>query len=364
VKNEKQTHRVGFKVAAYDRTRPLVIDPVLVYSTYLGGSNNDSGLGIAVDATGSCYVTGYTGSTDFPTQNPLYPNKAGGHDAFVTSLSPAGDALVYSTYLGGSGYDVGFGIAVDATGNCYVTGFTRSSDFPTQNPLYPNKAGGIDAFVTSLSPAGDALVYSTYLGGSNSDRGRGIAVDATGSCYVTGYTYSTDFPTQDPLYPNNTGGSDIFVTSLSPAGDALIYSTYLGGSSNDYGYGIAVDATGSCYVTGYTSSTDFPTHDPLYPNNAGGYDVFVSKISSVSEGWKTAYNTLFDSPSDLDLLRQYRNEFLIKTAKGKLYTRLLYNRSEKALQVLLQNPELMMEAKHLIEANKDAVSEVLNGNEV
>jgi len=285
VKNEKQTHRVGFKVAAYDRTRPLVIDPVLVYSTYLGGNDSDIGHGIAVDATGNCYVTGNTSSIDFPTQDPLYPNNAGGDcDVFVTSLSPTGDALIYSTYLGGSNGDYGRDIAVDATGNCYVTGCTYSTDFPTQNPLYPNNAGGdCDAFVSSLSPAGDALIYSTYLGGGDYDLSYGIAVDATGNCYVTGCTYSTDFPTQNPLYPNNAGGYDAFVSSLSPAGDFLVYSTYLGGSNGDYGRDIAVDATGNCYVTGNTYSTDFPTQNPLYPNNAGGYDAFVSSLSPAGD---------------------------------------------------------------------------------
>jgi PKD repeat protein len=258
----------------------------LIYSTYLGGRMSDRGHGIAVDATGSCYVTGETWSTDFPTQaiqDPLYPNNAGYRDAFVARLSPAGDALVYSTYLGGSSEDYGNGIAVDndETGNCYVTGVTKSTDFPRQDPLYPYNAGGLDVFVTSLNSKGQALIYSTYLGGSGNDYGNGIAVDATGSCYVTGVTKSTDFPRQDPLYPYNGGNNDAFVTRLSPAGDALVYSTYLGGSGNDYGNGIAVDATGSCYVTGHTASTDFPTQNPLYPNNAGYCDVFVSKIRSV-----------------------------------------------------------------------------------
>ncbi|MBC2695739.1 MAG: hypothetical protein HF982_10790 [Desulfobacteraceae bacterium] len=284
VKNKKQTHQVGFKIAAYDRTRPLVIDPVLVYSTYLGGSGPDEGYGIAVDATGNCYVTGWTDSTDFPTQNPLYPNHAGIRDVFVTCLSPAGDALVYSTYLGGSDYDWGFGIAVDATGNCYVTGWTDSADFPTQNPLYPNHAGGnSDVFVTCLSPAGDALVYSTYLGGISLDRGYGIALDATGNCYVTGWTFSTDFPTHDPLYPNHSGAKDVFVTCLSPAGDALVYSTYLGGDQSDEGHGIAVDATGNCYITGWTHSANFPTQNPLYPNYAGSYDAFVTSLSPAGD---------------------------------------------------------------------------------
>jgi hypothetical protein len=296
VKNEKQTHRVGFKIAAYDRTRPLVIDPVLVYSTYLGGSFDDRGLGIAVDTAGNCYVTGYTYSTDFPTQDPLYPNNAGDIDAFVTRLNPAGDALIYSTYLGGSNSDYGWGIVVDATGNCYVTGFTASSDFPTQDPLFASNSGSADAFVTSLSPAGDALVYSTYLGGSDYDYGYGIAVDATGNCYVTGFTYSTDFPTQDPLFASNSGSYDAFVTSLSPAGDALIYSTYLGGSSYDKGYGIAVDATGNCYVTGFTDSTDFPTQDPLYPNNAGDIDAFVTSLSPAGDAF--VYSTYLGGGGD------------------------------------------------------------------
>ena len=180
----KGKNRIGFEVADYDPRRPLFIDP-LIYSTYLGGSGTDQGYGIAVDNSGSAYVTGYTTSTDFPTMNPLQPAKAGGDtDAFVAKLSPEGSALIYSTYLGGSRNDYGWGIAVDSLGNAYITGNTTSTDFPTMNPLQPAEAdGGVygDAFVAKLNPTGSALVYSTYLGGGGNDTGSGIAVDNSGN---------------------------------------------------------------------------------------------------------------------------------------------------------------------------------------
>src|SRR5438477_2498195 len=191
----KDAHRVGFQVAAYDQNRPLVIDPTLVYATYLGSSGWDYGSGIAVDAAGSAYVTGSTSSADFPTANALQAAKAGFQNAFVTKLNPTGSALVYSTYLGGSRGDEGFGIAVDAAGSAYVTGGTGSADFPTTAGAFQTTYGGGDAFVTKLNATGTALVYSTYLGGSRGDGGFGIAVDAAGSAYVTGSTNSTDFPT-------------------------------------------------------------------------------------------------------------------------------------------------------------------------
>jgi len=254
----------------------------LVYSTFLGGSSSDYGYGIVVDQAGSAYVTGYTWSANFPTQNPYDGIFNGPTDLFVTKLSPTGNALVYSTYLGGSGLnglDRGYGISVDSAGSAYVTGMTLSSDFPTQNPYDGSYNGNYDAFVTKLSPAGNALVYSTFLGGSSSDYGYGIAVDTTGSAYVTGYTYSPDFPTQNPYDGSLNGSSDVFVTKLSPTGNALVYSTYLGGSDDDYGYGIAVDLTDSAYVTGWTYSTDFPTQNSYDPSYNGTVDAFVTKLS-------------------------------------------------------------------------------------
>jgi hypothetical protein len=258
----------------------------LIYSTYLGGSGGEVGESIAVDSAGNVYVVGYTNSTNFPTKKPLQPAYGGGDvDAFVSKLNPTGSALVYSTYLGGSGHDWGSGIAADSAGNAYVTGITCSTDFPTKNPLQANYGGGSgqvcgDAFVTEINPTGSAFVYSTYLGGSGLDWGEGIAVDSSGDAFVTGYTYSTDFPTMNPLQPNLGGGTDAFVAKINPVGSALVYSTYLGGSGYDEGYGIAVDSAGNAYVTGDTNSIDFPVVNPLKSTYAGGGgDAFVAKLN-------------------------------------------------------------------------------------
>jgi hypothetical protein len=251
----------------------------LVYSTYLGGSGEESSGGIAVDSSGNAYVTGSTPSTNFPTANALYATN-GGADAFVAKLNATGSALVYCTYLGGSGLDVGPDISVDSSGNAYVTGFTNSTDFPTANALYASYGGGnLDAFVAKLNAAGSALVYSTYLGGSGEDLGHGIAVDSSGNAYVTGYTLSTNFPTANALYATQGGGNDGFIAKLNAAGSALVYSTYLGGSGDDAGYGIAVDSSGNAYVTGLTNSANFPIANALYATYGGGsFDAFVAKI--------------------------------------------------------------------------------------
>jgi hypothetical protein len=283
---------VSFVVGDYDRSRPLVIDPVLEYSTYLGGNNWDNGVAVAVDAAGSAYVTGFTLSEDFPTINAAQPIRAGGHDeAFVAKVSPDGTALVYSTYLGGSADDQGYGIAVDTTGSAYVTGLTDSTDFPTENALQAAYGGGwYDAFVTKLSPDGSMLTYSTYLGGPGADDGNGIAVDAAGSVYLTGTNHSGPFPILNPLLPVPTDGFNVFVTKLNSSGTALVYSTLLGGNTNsEFGHDIAIDAAGSAYVTGYTNSADFPTVNALQAGYAGNGDVFVSKLSP--DGATLVYST-------------------------------------------------------------------------
>jgi beta-propeller repeat-containing protein len=273
--------QVGFTVGAYDGSKPLVIDPTLFYSTYLGGSGRQESYDIAVDSVGNAYVTGFTSSTDFPTANPLQGNNGGGQDAFVTKLNAAGAALVYSTYLGGNGLDIGQGIAVDAAGNAYVTGQTTSSNFPRENPFQSSFSGFIDAFVTKLNAAGDALVYSTYLGGGSLDTGQGIAVDSAGNAYVTGFTISPNFPTTPGSIQTAFGGNtDAFVTKLNAAGAAPVYSTYLGGSGDDNGTSIALDSSANAYVTGVTNSTDFPTANPLQASNGGGQDAFVTKLNA------------------------------------------------------------------------------------
>jgi hypothetical protein len=291
-------HQVGFEVAAYDKERTLVIDPTLVYSTYLGGSGGDVGYGITVDNSGNAYVTGFTGSSDFPTLNPLQ-GQGGNGDVFVTKLNATGSALVYSTYIGGNGSDTGFAIAVDSSGNAYVAGGTSSNNFPTVNPLQSTYGGGSsDAFLAELNASGSALIYSTYIGGSLADQGEGVAVDAAGNASVTGFTSSTNFPTVNPFQAANSGGVDAFVAKVKPAG-TLAYSSYLGGSGTDVGIGIAVDGSGDAYIVGSTSSTDFPIINPVQPFNAGGMeDAFVTEINS--SGSALVYSTYLGG-SDLDV---------------------------------------------------------------
>ena len=252
----------------------------LVYSTYLGGSRDDSGLGIAVDDDGNAYVTGITQSKDFPVTEGAFRRKypSGQSNAFVTKLSPEGDALVYSTYLGGR---VGESIAVDKEGNAYVTGRTVASELPTtEGSFQPDLINHLDAFVTKLNREGSALIYSTHLGGGDADIGTAIAVDVDGNAYVTGYTESSDFPTTPGAVDTGyNGGIDAFVTKLNAAGSDLAYSTFLGGDNADRGMDIAVDVEGNAYVTGETSSSDFPTLDALQAEfNGGSYDAFVTSL--------------------------------------------------------------------------------------
>ncbi|MET0648126.1 MAG: SBBP repeat-containing protein [Pyrinomonadaceae bacterium] len=283
--------RVRFAVGEYDRGLPLVIDPVLVYSTRFGGSSASD---IAIDSEGNAYVTGVAFSTDFPTVNPLQATIGGGSiDAFVAKINAAGSALVYSTYLGGGDNDAASDIAVDSAGNAYIAGGTTSTNFPTANAFQNAYAGGEgDAFVAKINAAGSALVYATYLGGSGSDFNLGIAVDLAGNAYVTGRTVSADFPTANALQ-HAPGGGDIqnaFLTKFNAAGSALVYSTYLGGNSDENGYGIAVDSAGNAYVTGSTYSTDFPTVNPIQAAKAGsGRDAFVTKMNAA--GSALVYST-------------------------------------------------------------------------
>jgi hypothetical protein len=298
---------VGFRVAAYDREQPLIIDPVLSYSTYLGSGSGVAGLNfdewgeaIAVDSTGAAYVTGRTSSPDFPTTAGAFQRTKGQDDAdaFVTKLNPTGTALVYSTFLGGNTVDWGLDIAVDSAGSVFLTGETCSADFPTTadafQTAYASGSGCNDAFVAKLDAAGSALLYSTLLGGTSLDRAFSIAVDSGGSAYVTGYTYSDNFPTTSGVVQATKAGtafeSDAFVTKLNSAGSGLVFSTYVGGAASEVGRGIAIDAAGSAYVTGNTGSTDFPTTAGAFQTTyAGQEDVFVTKLDS--SGASFAYST-------------------------------------------------------------------------
>ncbi|MBN2492238.1 MAG: SBBP repeat-containing protein [Planctomycetes bacterium] len=282
----------GFRLDDYDPAQPLVLDPaVLLYCGYLGGSGTEYPASIAVDADGNAYVTGYTGSTEqtFPVTVGPDLTWSADYDAFVAKVNAAGTALLYCGYLGGSGMDAGYRIAVDGAGNAYVTGFTGSTaqTFPVTVGPDLTHNGGSDAFVAKVNAAGTALLYCGYVGGSGGEYGSSIAVDAAGNAYLAGYTTSTEqtFPVAvgpDLTYNGSTFG-DTFVAKVNAAGTALLYCGYVGGSSTDYGSGIAVDGAGNAYVTGYTVSTaqTFPvTVGPDLTYNGGSHDAFVAKVNA------------------------------------------------------------------------------------
>jgi len=280
---------VSFEVAAYDQTRPLIIDPTLVYSTYLGGSGDDLGASIAVDSSNNVYIAGTTSSTNFPTQNPAYSNNTGLSDIFVTKISAAGNAIIYSTYIGGLGNDRGSGIAIDAGGNAYIAGRVDSAsvDFPTTMGALATiyRGGDFDGVVFKLNPQGNGLAYSTYLGGEENDSVEGVAVDAGGNAYVVGGTRSIGFPTTVTAYqPAGGGDTDGFLVKLNSSGSSLLYGTMLGGSGTDRSSAVAVDSSGNAYVAGFAASQDFPTVNAFQNSPAGSVDAFIAKIDTNGNG--------------------------------------------------------------------------------
>ena len=309
---------VGLRCGSWDPAQALTIDPLL-YSTFLGGSTDARGVALAVDASGDAYVTGYTLSADFPTTPGAYQTSmgaAGTWDAFVVKLNPSGTAPVYATFLGGSNSDRGFAIAVDGAGEAYVAGYTNSSDFPTTPGalLTSFASGGMEGFVTKLNAAGNALLYSTLLGGTVDDRIYGIALDANGEAFVTGRTKSPDFPVSvgafDPTFQNTVCGPVLcahgFISKLDANGSSMVYSSYIGGRSSDRGLGIAVDASGDAYVAGYTNSSDFPVTPGAYGTafHAGACGSFICSEGFVAKvnlaGTALAYSTfLGGSKTDL-----------------------------------------------------------------
>jgi hypothetical protein len=277
--------QVGFEIGAYDPSRPLVIDPVLVYSTYLGGKSGTTGYAIAVDAAGNAYVAGTTQSRDFPVLGAGQPRLNGVADVFITKLNASGTSLIYSTYLGGKGGETPFDIAVDAGGNAYVAGVTTSTNFPTQNAWQSKLAGGFrDFFLTRLNASGSALVYSTYLGGTGDEQPScGLAVDGSGNAYLAGYTDSTDFPLVNAFQTAKAGSWNAVVAKVNTnvvGAASLVFSTYLGGSSYDGATDVAVDASGNAYVTGFTTSADFPVKNPYQGTYGGSTDAFVAKLTA------------------------------------------------------------------------------------
>ena len=296
---------IGFAFPeGFDRNQPLTIDPILFFSTYLGGGGEDVGLSIALDLNGNIYVAGHTTSQDFPTTPTgiqTFHNVAS-DAAFVTKYNPAATAILYSTYLGGIqggnsffGDVVGRSLAVDLFGSAYLTGYTANTHFPYTLGAFQtafNAGSAYDAFVTKLSPDGSALVYSTYLGGAGDDIGLAIGLDLSGAAYVTGSTTSGGFPTSPTAYQTNLRGSqDAFVTKLKPDGSGIAYSTYLGGTGEETGQAIAVDFfLGNAYIAGETdSSTSFPLSGAYQSSFGGGLDAFVTKLNA--EGSQLIFST-------------------------------------------------------------------------
>ncbi|HEY6292801.1 MAG TPA: choice-of-anchor D domain-containing protein [Terriglobia bacterium] len=272
-----------------------------VYSTYIGGNGDDSGAAIAVDSAGDAYVTGNTSSTNFPTtpgvKQPALAGKSGDIDAFVTEIDPGGTSLLYSTYWGGKQKDYGTGIAVDSAGDAFLAGYTESIDFPvTITAFQGSNAGGTEAFFTELGPGGVKPVYSTYLGGAGTDMASGIALDSSDNAYLVGQTTSLNFPVSSTAYQKaNGGGSDAFVAEVNPTlsgPTSLVFSTYLGGTGNDYGYGIALDASEDIEVTGSSASSNFPVTSGVYQGALKGtQDAFVAKLNP--GGAALSYSTFF-----------------------------------------------------------------------
>ena len=330
--------RVHFEIGAYDHARELTIDPALVYSTFLGGSYNEGARGIAADGSGNVYVVGNTTSSDLATTSGAFQSNYGGQtaqyqkgDAFAAKFSATG-ALVYLTYLGGSGDDMASAVAVDSAGNAYVTGSTTSTNFPVAGTPYQSTFSGSgtgqvlvfgDAFVTKINPTGTKLIYSTYLGGSADDYGTGIVVDSKGDAYITGGTQSGNFPVTPGAYQMRLAGGggqlirtccdmplfdpgDAFVTELNPSGSQLVFSTFLGGSLDDAAFAIALDPSGNIYIGGFTLSMNFPTTPGAYQTHFGGSDQanefftfgdgFVAKLNPT--GTTLLYSTYFGGAGD------------------------------------------------------------------
>lgn len=321
---------IGFRIAAYDASLPLVIDPVLVYSTYLGGSNSESAQGIAIDDKNNVYLVGDTVSMDFPatsgafdtSHNPYSEN--GTTDAFVLKLNSSGTSIAYSTFLGGNyqGSNAGaLDVAVDVEGSAYVVGSTQAGDFPTTPGAFDREYGPNsrieynDGFVTKLNSTGSALVYSTFLGGNRGEGLNGIAVDNSGNAYVAGSTDSESFPTTPGAFdttPRGYGQTDVVLTKINPAGTSLVYSTRVGGDNTEYGNDIAVDQFGNAYVAGYALSSDFPTTPGAFDTTHSGYDSFVIKVNA--HGTALEFSTFLDNTSLTDISIDYNgNSYLLGT---------------------------------------------------
>lgn len=298
--------KVAFSLAAYDASEPLVIDPVLAYSSYVGASSSDTAFGVAVDADGFAYITGNLFGA-FTMTPGAYDTTNAGQDVYVAKINPAGGSFVYATYISANGgNNVGNDIAIDAQGNAYITGKATGAFFPATTGAYDTTQNSLDAFVLKLNAQGNALLYATYLGGTNSDEGYGIAVDSSGDIYVSGTTFSNNFPAVNGLQTTFGGGRDAFAAKLRPAGGGasdLLYSTYLGGAGDDEAIAVACDAGGNLYLTGYSASSNYPTTANAFDTSLAGTnggDVVVTKLNPSATGAASLVYSTFAGGNNAD----------------------------------------------------------------
>ncbi len=308
----------GIALSSYDHGAPLTIDPTIVYASYVGGSSDDQNYSITTDNAGNIYAVGYTDGGGFPTASAYQGSYGGGvHDIGITKLSPGGASYVYSTYLGGSGSDVGYAIAVDAGGDAYIAGMSTSTDYPVVNAYQSSYSGSYyNGVVSKLSADGSTLDFSTYVhGGNGYTELDGIAVNGSGNAYVAGYTSATNFPTVNPIQSSNPGGDDAVLFELSTSGSSLAYSTYLGGVNTDV-TGInclAIDAQGDAYLAVTTDSSGLATAGAAQTSyGAGANDDLVYKVNSAGSAidWATYIGGNGDDESEGIALDGHDNVFL------------------------------------------------------
>jgi hypothetical protein len=284
-----QGDRVQIAVGAYDRTLPLVIDPVFDYASYYGGSEIEELFGIDHDAQGNIWATGLTGSPNLPLAGALEAGYGGAGDIFVTKFDKNGQ-LLFSTYIGGRNFEQSWGMALDKAGNAYIVGNTKSTDFPVVGGIQSSLQGDRDAVLLKLDPTGSQLLFSTYLGGNGIDWGYAVDVDSKGAIYVAGETASTSFPVRSAKQATYGGGEDAFVTKLTSDGSSIVYSTYLGGGNHERAWGIKVDSSGRAYIAGTTASPNFPTVAAFQKRYGGGMsDGFMAQLSA--DGRKLLYSS-------------------------------------------------------------------------
>ncbi|MGL5379768.1 SBBP repeat-containing protein, partial [Clostridium sp.] len=307
-----KNNNVTFNISDYNKDKILIIDPVLMYGSYIGGSNDDRSYSITIDNNQIAYLTGSTLSTNFPIKDAYQSTLQGGRDIFLTKIDTAlsgVSSLIYSTYIGGDSDDVGYGVTVDNNQIAYLTGSTSSSNFPVKNAYQNTLQGSSDAFLSKIDTTlsgSNSLIYSTYIGGSNSDTGNGVAIDNNQNAYIAGSTYSLNFPVKNSYQSTFQGIRDAFLTKIDTTlsgTNSLIYSTYIGGNNDNVGSGVAVDNNQNAYIAGYTSSINFPVKNAYQITLQGVYDAFLTKIDTTLSGTNSLIYSTYIGGNNYDLCK-------------------------------------------------------------